>query len=72
MDNRKIVDGKVTQSSRIIYSLSEQDILSVAEERVLELTPEQLDQAARLFEKNFSASCHWHDIVCETLDELGF
>ena len=69
---RKIVDGRVTESSRIIYSLSEQDIITVVEEREFEFTPKQLDQVVGVFQKNFSASCGWHDVVCETLDELGF
>ena len=43
---RKIIDGRVTESSRIIYSLSEQDIISVAEERELEITPEQRGSTA--------------------------
>lgn len=65
---RKVTDGRVTESSRIICAVTEQDIIMAAEEREYELAPKQLDQVAEALEHRFSA----RDMVRRTLDDLGF
>lgn len=61
-------EGKVTSSEKVIYTISEDDIINTAAERGIKLTPEQLDEAVRYFEKGFSASCGWSEVAGMALD----
>lgn len=63
-------EGKVVASEKPIYTLTEDDIINTAAERGITLTPEQLNEAVRYFEKGFSASCGWDVVAGMAIDEL--
>jgi len=59
----------VTRPNRVIWSICEDDVLSIARNRGLELTEPQLDYVARYVERGLSAVCNWFMLVEMGLDE---
>lgn len=59
----------VTRQNRVIWSICEDDVLSIARNRGLELTEPQLDYVARYVERGLSAVCNWFMLVEMGLDE---
>jgi len=67
---RKIEGGIVVSSDRTVYSISEADILTVAEQEGVTLTEERMDTMTRLVEKGISGQLDWARVVEMALEEL--
>lgn len=68
---RRVVNGKVTSSGRIVWRISEGDIIRVAKERGASLNEEQLEKLSKHFDRNFAPNAEWHDIIEQGLDDLS-
>ncbi len=64
-----IESGKLDRPNRIIWSICEDDIRSIAGDRGIVLTETQLDYVARYVERSLSAVCNWFMLVEMGLDE---
>jgi len=64
-------DRVVVRSNRVIWSICEGDVLAVARERGIQLTEDQLDDAARYVEKGLSAVCNWFMLLEMVLNEVA-
>jgi hypothetical protein len=67
---REIKDGKVISSNRLIWYLSETDILDVAAEDDILLSEAQLDSILSFIVKKYSSNGEWHDIIEEALEKV--
>jgi len=61
----------VVRSNRIVWHMCEDDILTVARNRGIHLTEEQLDVVARYVEEGLSAVCNWFMVVEIALSEVA-
>jgi len=58
----------MSETDKVFYSLSEDDILEVANELDIKLTPDEMARAKKGFEDAFGSG--WHDILETVLDEI--
>ena len=68
---RIVEDGYVKMSYRMLYQITEEDILLVAEEVGVKLTEEQMDSLARRIVDGFDPEGNWREAVEDAMSESG-